>query len=149
MIVSSRFSQACLLLLLAASMGQAAERPTFNVTRDPRPDILPHPFYYAHTEYRLAYNRPRCISGWIAEKIAPSSQEAMVWRENLAHGRYDEKHLPPMYKRYFGPKPWEVLATGARPDFPKQPSQASSGLDFHDTQPQPLPLPSRQSEQTP
>ena len=57
----------------------AAERPTFNKTADPRPDILPHPFYYAHTEYRRAYNRPRYWSGWIADKIAANSQEAMVW----------------------------------------------------------------------
>ncbi len=111
----------CLLLAGAAwcSPSGAAERPTFNVTRDPRPDILAHPLYYAHTEYRRAYNRPRCLSGWIADKIAPTSQEAMVWRENLQAGRYDEKHAPPMYKRYFAPKPWEVLQTGARPDFPK------------------------------
>lgn len=109
-------------LLLVAGLGwlQAAERPTLNHydPRDPRPDILPHPFYYAHTEYRRAYNRPRDISGWIADKIAPTSQEAMVWAENVHAGNYDRKHMPPMYKRYCYPKPWEVLQTGPRPDFP-------------------------------
>ena len=63
-----------LCLSLAVSSAVGAERPTLNKTRDPRPDILPHPIYYAHTEYRLAHNRPRYVSGWIAHYIAPSSQ---------------------------------------------------------------------------
>jgi hypothetical protein len=42
----------------------------------------------------------------------------MVWCENVQAGNYDQKHMPPMYKRYFAPKPWEVLNTGPRPDFP-------------------------------
>ncbi len=111
----------------------AAERPTFQVTCDPRPDILPYHLYYSHTEYRRVYNRPRYHAGWIAHKISATSQEAMVWCENLQAGNYDEKHMPPMYKRYFAPKPWEVLQTGPRPDFPKpkaellrQPTASSS-----------------------
>ncbi len=95
---------------------EAAERPTLNRTCDPRPDILPHPIYYATTEYRRAYNRPRFSSGWIADKIAPTSQEALVWRENLQEGRYDGKDCPAVYKTYYYPKPWEVLQTGPRPD---------------------------------
>lgn len=102
-----------------ASNSLAAERPTFNHTGDPRPDILPHPFYYAHTEYRRAYNRPRYWSGWTADKIATNSQEAMVWRENVAAGRYEGKNCPPVYKTYYYPKPWEALQTGPRADFAK------------------------------
>lgn len=114
-----------LLLLASSSIIQASERPTFNVTRDPRPDILPHPFYYAHTEYRRAYNRPRFVPGWIAAQIEPTSQEAMVWYENLQRGRYDGKHCPPLYKTYYYPKPWEVLQTGPRPDYrPADPAPA-------------------------
>lgn len=108
-----------LLCATIQSPGLAAERPTLQVTRDPRPDILPYHLYYAHTEYRRAYNRPRHLGGWIAYHISPTSQEAMVWSENLQAGNYDEKHMPPMYKRYCAPKPWEVLQTGPRPDYPK------------------------------
>jgi hypothetical protein len=106
---------------------QAAERPTLNYARDPgdpRPDILPIPFYYVHTEYRRAYNRPRDIGGWIAHKIEPTSQEAMVWCENVQAGNYDRKHMPPMCKTYYYPKPWEALLTGARPDFQRTNSPA-------------------------
>lgn len=117
------------LLCVSSLCGDApaAERPTFQVTRDPRPDILPYHLYYATSEYRRDYNRPRYYSGWLASKISRTSQEAMVWQENVQAGNYDEKHMPPMYKRYFAPKPWEVLQTGARPDFPKpQPASTAS-----------------------
>lgn len=119
MSMTKPISGTLLLVLVAMGSVHSAERPTLNHTGDPRPDILPHPFYYAHTEYRREYNRPRDISGWIANKIAPSSLEAMVWNENVQAGNYDEKHMPPMYKRYCYPKPWEVLNTGPRPDFPR------------------------------
>ncbi|QDV27916.1 hypothetical protein [Aureliella helgolandensis] len=106
-----------IFMIAAASCVGAAERPTMkHDTCDPRPDILAHPLYDAHTPYRLQYNRPRNLSGWLASKIAPSSQEAMVWRENTQAGRYDQHHMPAVYKRYYYPKPWEVLQTGARPD---------------------------------
>lgn len=114
---------ACTSASLKDSVAEASERPTLNHTRDPRPDILPHPFYYAHTEYRRAYNRPRYTTGWIAEKISPTSQEAMVWQENVQAGRYAGKHCPPVYKTYYYPKPWEVLQTGPRPDYAKPASQ--------------------------
>ena len=124
--LTSRSLTKTLLLVLAcgsagvnAAASRAAERPTFNHTNDPRPDILPHPFYYAHTEYRRAYNRPRYVTGWIADKISVTSQEAMVWQENVAEGRYAGKHCPPVYKTYYYRKPWEALQTGPRPDFPK------------------------------
>lgn len=117
--------RAVLLSVACSSAGmqdcvtQAAERPTLNHTRDPRPDILPRPFYYAHTEYRRAYNRPRYVTGWIADKISHTSQEALVWQENVQAGRYAGKHCPPVYKTYYYPKPWEVLQTGPRPDYAK------------------------------
>lgn len=119
-------SSGLLLLLVLAGKSHAAERPTFNHTADPRPDILAHPFYYAHTEYRRAYNRPRDIPGWLAYKIEPTSQEAMVWCENVQAGNYDRKHMPPMCKTYYYPKPWETLLTGPRPDFA---SSRTAGAD--------------------
>ncbi len=114
---------ACTATVIQCPSARASERPTLNHTADPRPDILPHPFYYAHTEYRRAYNRPRYTSGWIADKISPTSQEAMVWQENVQAGRYAGKHCPPLYKTYYYPKPWEVLQTGARPDYAKPANQ--------------------------
>ncbi len=106
------------------SVTRAAERPTLKNTCDPRPDILPHPFYHQRTEYRRQYNRPRYVTGWLAYKIEPTSQEAMVWYENYRAGVYDQKHAPARYKRYFGPKPWEALQIGARPDFQQVSKQA-------------------------
>ncbi len=118
----------CLALgttLLAPAHG--GERPTLQHTCDPRPDILPYYLYYAHTEYRRKYNRPSYLGGWLSYKLSRTSQEAMVWEENLQAGNYVGKHQPPMYKRYFAPKPWEVLQTGARPDFAKPSTQLTSG----------------------
>jgi hypothetical protein len=103
-------------LVSFTSIATAAERPTLVRTNDPRPDILPRPFYENHTEYRAQYNRPRYIGGWIAYNVSRTSQEAMSWKENYCAGNYDEHHMPPMYKTYYYPKPWEVLQTGARPD---------------------------------
>ncbi len=97
-----------------ALTGAAAERPTLVKTCDPRPDILPRPIYENWPEYRACYNRPRYITGWMAWELSRTSQEAMAWQENLCAGNYDCKHMPPMYKSYMYPKPWEVLATGAR-----------------------------------
>lgn len=113
------------LFVVAANTVHAAERPTFNHTCDPRPDILVHPFYDAHTEYRRAYNRPRDIPGWITHKIAPESLEAMVWCENVHAGNYEQRNMPPMCKTYYYPKPWEAMLTGARPDFAKLTQDAS------------------------
>ncbi len=120
MLIKKPFATLSSLALLCAgslNLAIAAERPTMNKTRDPRPDILAHPLYYAHTEYRREYNRPRMVPGWIAAQIAPTSQEAMVWYENLQAGNYNGKDCPPVYKSYYYPKPWEVLLTGPRPDF--------------------------------
>ena len=103
--------------VLIGSTGMAAERPTLIKTCDPRPDILPRPFYDNHTEYRAQYNRPRYTMGWLAYHTSRTSLEAMVWQENYCAGNYDQHHMPPVYKRYNYPKPWEALNVGARPDF--------------------------------
>ncbi len=111
------FKILCLCIGLVGPLSQAAERPTLIKTCDPRPDILPRPFYDNHTEYRAQYNRPRFYTGWLAYEVSRTSQEAMVWKENYCAGNYDQHHMPPVYKTYYYPKPWEVLAVGARPDF--------------------------------
>ncbi|MEM7479336.1 MAG: hypothetical protein AAF483_30500 [Planctomycetota bacterium] len=118
--MSIRTIWAMLLVLVATPLlAGAGERPTFNHTRDPRPDILPYWIHAFPNEYRRTYNRPRFWPGYLASKIAPSSQEAMVWEENLRAGRYAERNSPARYKRYFAPKPWEVLQIGPRPDSKK------------------------------
>lgn len=107
----------CTLAMTCCLSTAVAQRPTLQATNDPRADILPHPIWDSIPEYRRVYNRPRHIPGWFAHKISPTSQEAMVWQENYREGRYDQKHAPPVFKRYFAPKPWEVLPIGPRPDF--------------------------------
>ncbi|MCA9129010.1 MAG: hypothetical protein KDB22_18110 [Planctomycetales bacterium] len=123
-----------------AASCKAAERPTMIDTCDPRPDILAHPIWDAHTEYRLQYNRPRYWTGWIASRISPTSQEAMVWHENVQAGQYDSRNLPPRYKRYFAPKPWEALQTGGRIDPAKQ-QVNSKAKPAADRVPAPVPVP--------
>ena len=138
---------ACAAATLSLGVAMGAERPTLkHNTRDPRPDILLHPIWDAHIEYRRTYNRPTFIGGWLAYKVSRTSQEAMVWQENLQAGNYDRKHMPPMYKRYYAPKPWEMLATGPRPDFPDRTANGASATSYGATptslpaaQPAPLP----------
>ncbi len=127
-------SLACLILLSAmlAPNLLAGERPTFNKdTCDPRPDILPYWLTSWHTEYRREYNRPRYLSGKIAHAVEPTCQEAMVWCEANQMGLYDTCKHPPVYKSYNTPKPWEILATGPRPDFkkPASPYPSSTSSD--------------------
>ena len=94
------------------------ERPTFNNTADPRPNILPDWVYNHREPYRLRYNRPPYHAGKaLYYVISPTSQEALSWKENLDEGRYNGKDCPPVYKSYMYPKPWEVLNTGPRPTF--------------------------------
>jgi hypothetical protein len=110
----------CVLLGLCIH-SSAAERPTFNKnTCDPRPDVLPYWLHSGHPEYRRAYNRPRHLTGWITYVIEPSSQEAMVWCEAKQLGLYRKPHAPPMYKKYYAPRAWELLDVGPRPDFVRQ-----------------------------
>jgi hypothetical protein len=118
------FSFLCVCICFSGSLAKAVEhpilrneRPTLLNTRDPRPDILPRPFYDNHTEYRSQYNRPRFFTGWLAYEMSRTSQEAMVWKENYCSGNYDQHHMPAVYKTYYYPKPWEALNVGARPDY--------------------------------
>ena len=83
-----------------------------------RKDILSHNLWNSHPEYRLVYNRPRYVSGYLAYKIEPSSQEAMAWQTNYCNGNY-ANHSGPSVPLYYYPKPWESLKTVARPDFAK------------------------------
>ena len=53
-----------------------------------RPDFFPHAISRSIPEYRQVYNRPRNLTGWIAYKIEPSSQEAMAWQTNHCNGNY-------------------------------------------------------------
>ncbi|MFK7738296.1 MAG: hypothetical protein AB8B50_19890 [Pirellulaceae bacterium] len=153
---NSLSSLAFLLVCLPIASTVGGERPTLNATCDPRPDILPYSWHNSIPEYRRVHNRPRFWSGWVAQQIAPSSQEAMVWCENLRTGAYDTKHAPPRYKRFYGPKPWEVLQTGARPDFarPEATNQFASGSVVEAREPNldrkaPAPLPKAPSEMPP
>jgi len=84
-----------------------------------REDIFSHHIWRSTPEYRQVYNRPRYVSGYIAYKIEPSSQEAMAWKTNYCNGNY-ANHRGPSVPYYYYPKPWEVLNTRARPDFVKQ-----------------------------
>ena len=84
-----------------------------------RQDLFSHNLWNAYPEYRQVYNRPRYVSGYLAYKIEPSSQEAMAWQTNYCNGNY-ANHRGPSVPHYYYPKPWESLKTAARPDFPKQ-----------------------------
>lgn len=119
-----RLSGCFLIVHLSASLAISndtlifdKDRPTFNKqTRDPRPDILPYWLTNLYPDYRRLYNRPTFIGGKIAHFIEPSSQEAMVWAEAKQLGLYHPHHQPPLYRKYYAPKPWQRLATGPRPD---------------------------------
>ena len=87
---------------------------------DPRPDILPRNFYNAWVPYRKEYNRPTYFGGHIAAIIEPTSQEAMSWCEHNSNGDYQCKR-PGYIPHYNYPKPWEALATEARPNAPLVP----------------------------
>ncbi|WP_164103026.1 hypothetical protein [Candidatus Laterigemmans baculatus] len=63
--------------------------------------------------YRARYNRPTYIGGKIAYYIAPSSQEAMSWHENVHRGAY-ANHAGRIEPLYLYPKPWEALPVGPR-----------------------------------
>ena len=56
--ILSSLSAGLLGLVASAALLQAGERPTLVHTNDPRPDILPHPFYQNHTEYRARLQSP-------------------------------------------------------------------------------------------
>ncbi len=83
-----------------------------------RQDLFSHSLWNSIPEYRSVYNRPRYVSGYLAYKIEPSSQEAMAWQTNYCNGNY-ANHRGPSVPHYYYPKPWESLKTSARPDFQK------------------------------
>ena len=87
-----------------------------------RQDIFSHHIWNAIPEYRLTYNRPRYVSGYLAHKIEPSSQEAMAWQTNYCNGNY-ANHRGSYVPQYNYPKPWEALKTSSRPDFRKEVAQ--------------------------
>jgi hypothetical protein len=84
-----------------------------------REDIFSHHIWNALPEYRQVYNRPRYLSGYLAYKIEPSSQEAMAWQTNYCNGNY-ANHRGSYVPLYNYPKPWESLKTSSRPDFQKE-----------------------------
>jgi hypothetical protein len=108
------------IVLATSAWAAPPERPTLNHTADPRPNILPDWIYNHHVPYRLRYNRPTYYGGKIAYHIAPTSQEAMAWEENLERGYYDGHHCPPLVKGFFYPKPWEAMNTGPRANYASQ-----------------------------
>lgn len=145
-----------ILCVAATSLGTAIpawgappERPTFNHTADPRPNILPNWIYTHHVPYRARYNRPTYHVGKsLYYVISPTSLEAMSWKENLDAGRYDGHHCPPMWKSYFYPKPWEVLNTGPRPNYTVV-STSPAPMTPAATAPQAVPLPPSSEVVTP
>jgi hypothetical protein len=78
-----------------------------------RPDFFPHTITRNIPEYRQVYNRPRNLTGWIAYKIEPSSQEAMAWQTNHCNGNY-KNNAGAYVPMYCYPKPWESLNTRGR-----------------------------------
>jgi len=79
-----------------------------------RPDFFPHTITRSMPEYRQVYNRPRNLTGWIAYKVEPSSQEAMAWQTNHCNGNY-QNNAGAYIPMYCYPKPWESLNTRGRP----------------------------------
>lgn len=116
-----------IVTIAASAWAAPPERPSFNVTEDPRPNILPNWIFTHRVPYRLQYNRPPYHSGkLVANLLSPSSQEAMAYCENLAIGKYNGKDCPPLVKGFFYPKPWEVLNTSARPSLSSSPTIKAS-----------------------
>lgn len=78
-----------------------------------RADFFPHTISRSIPEYRQVYNRPRNLTGWIAYKIEPSSQEAMAWQTNHCNGNY-QNNASAYVPVYCYPKPWESINTRGR-----------------------------------
>ncbi len=92
-----------------------------------RPDLFPHAISRSIPEYRQVYNRPRNLTGWIAYKIEPSSQEAMAWQTNHCNGNY-QNHAGAYVPMYCYPKPWESLNTRGRLGLQQNASLSSKDL---------------------
>lgn len=91
-----------------------------------RPDIIPGFLARNLPEYRRTYNRPRYLPGEFLHYFEPTSQEAMAWESNVRNGNY-RNHRGGTIPIYNYPKPWEVLNTRARPDFPRESGLRNSG----------------------
>ena len=81
----------------------------------PRIDVIPPLGVNLPMGYRRRFNRPTYVGGWIAYKIAPSSQEAMAWHDAVHQDAYKD-HRGRLEKHYFYRKPWEGLRIGPRED---------------------------------
>lgn len=89
-------------------------------------DLIPPLGNHLPPSYAARYNRPSWLTGRIAYTIEPSSQEAMAWQRAQERGYYKTK-APRMETHYLYPKPWEVLAVGARPRTDAQTSGRGPG----------------------
>ncbi len=78
------------------------------------PDVVGAIQNHLPLSYRERYNRPRFVGGMFAYLVSPTSQEAMSWHEHVHRGTYLDHHAPPVCKKYYYPKPWEVLPIGPR-----------------------------------
>lgn len=99
-----------------------------------RPDLFPHTITRSIPEHRQVYNRPRNLTGWIAYKIEPSSQEAMAWQTNHCNGNY-QNNAGAYVPMYCYPKPWESLNTRGRPGWNPQGQSTGSRAEVIDGTP--------------
>ena len=102
-----------LLAVCTFSVSQAHHPDWENQRIWPRINLIPPLGNNLPMSYRRRFNRPTKIGGWIAYKIAPSSQEAMAWHD-ATHARAYKDHRPRLEKHFFYPKPWEGLKIGPR-----------------------------------
>jgi hypothetical protein len=100
-----------LLLAVAPASAHHPDRATHPVR--PRIDVIPPLGNNLPPSYAARYNRPAYLTGLITYWIEPTSQEAMAWHRAVHQGYY-ANHAPRMETHYIYPKPWEVLAMGAR-----------------------------------
>ncbi|TWU55437.1 hypothetical protein [Rubripirellula reticaptiva] len=102
-------------LMACLSVSAQAHHPDReNLPVRPRIDVIGPIGNRLPASYRRTYNRPTNIGGWIAYKIAPSSQEAMAWHAATHQNAY-KCDRPRLESHYFYPKPYEALRTGPRP----------------------------------
>lgn len=103
-----------LILLMGFVVPVSAHKPDWkNMPTLPRIDVIGPLGARLPISHRRKYNRPTYWGGRIAYMIAPSSQEAMAWHDNVHRGTY-KNHRPRIEKHFFYPKPWESMKIGAR-----------------------------------
>ncbi|QDS86292.1 hypothetical protein EC9_04530 [Rosistilla ulvae] len=103
---------ACLSLVALSAVPALADHPYGSLDL-PRVELFDWVERIEPLSYRARYNRPRYVGGKVAFYIAPSSQGAMSWHENVHNGNY-RNHAGPTVKKYYYPKPWEALQVGPR-----------------------------------